>query len=334
MARWSPIRKLRRWVIVECTRLLTKPLASYVQRVPNNIDKLKRTLRKGDVLLVEGDQRVSQVIRYLTQSCWSHCALYVGDELLRGDAQRAAELRQRFGDEAQHLLIVAEEREGVRPIPLTKYERYNIRICRPQGLHRDDVGGVLSYVIAQLGRRYDVRHIFELARFFFPVSIVPRRWRRAALTFGSPNGRAVICSNMIAEAFTRVGYPILPEVTLTNGVAPPLAWWKRVVARREPRPLATFRRPSTALVTPRDFDLSPYFEVVKFNHLGDPRLNYRDIVWDDGPQARTANGVDAGHARAAAAGVAAAATPRPRLRPVLVGAWAALAGSVRKLPGV
>ena len=80
---------------------------------------------------------------------------------------------------------------------------------------------MLGYVIAQLGRRYDVRHIVELARFFFPVSIVPRRWRRAALTFGSRDGRAVICSSMIAEAFTRVGYPILPEVTLADRPAPP-----------------------------------------------------------------------------------------------------------------
>ena len=52
MAGWKPIRKARRWFISECTRLLTTPLASYVQRVPNNVDKLKRTLRKGDVLLV------------------------------------------------------------------------------------------------------------------------------------------------------------------------------------------------------------------------------------------------------------------------------------------
>ena len=36
-------------------------------------------------------------------------------------------------------------------------------------------------------------------------------------------------------------------------------------------------------MTPRDFDLSPYFEIVKFNHLGDPRLNYRDIVWEESP---------------------------------------------------
>src|SRR5262245_30779372 len=142
MARWKSVRKLRRWFIAECTRLLTTPLANYVQRVPNNVDKLKKTLSKGDVLLVEGDQRISQVIRYLTQSCWSHCAPYVGDELLKGDPLRAAELRQRFGDEAQHLLIEAEVAQGVCASPLSKYQRHNIRVCRPQGLHRDDVGVV------------------------------------------------------------------------------------------------------------------------------------------------------------------------------------------------
>jgi hypothetical protein len=327
MARWKAVRKARRWFIAECTRLLTKPLANYVQRVPNNVDKLKKTLNKGDVLLVEGDQRISQVIRYLTQSSWSHCALYVGDELLKGNPQRAAELRQRFGDEAQHLLIEAESGNGVCANPISKYQRYNIRICRPQGLHRDDVGTVLAYVIAQLGRRYDVRHIFELARFFFPVSIVPRRWRGAALTFGSRDGRAVICSSMIAEAFTRVGYPILPEVKLGDHVVPPSAWWRRMLAPQAPRPLATFRRHNSALVTPRDFDLSPFFEVVKFNHLGDPRLNYREIVWDDASPAREAPRVSAGISAAPPA-----VSARLRLRPALLGAWSVLAGSVRRFP--
>lgn len=334
MARRKLIRKARRWFIAECTRLLTKPLASYVQRVPNNIDKLKKTLRKGDVLLVEGDQRISQVIRYLTQSSWSHCAIYVGDELLKGDPQRAAELRQRFGAEAQHLLIEAESGNGVCASPISKYQRYNIRICRPQGLHRDDVGTVLGYVIAQLGRRYDVRHIFELARFFFPVSVVPQRWRRAALTLGSPNGRAVICSSMIAEAFTRVGYPILPQVKLADRPAPAVAWWKRPVARPLPCVVATFRRHNSKLVTPRDFDLSPYFEVVKFNHLGDPRLNYREIVWDDAPQAAPTKQFTAPPSSPPPDNAwLPVAAPRWRLRPTLMGAWSALAASARRFPG-
>lgn len=279
MKRWRAIRKLRRWFIAECVRLLTKPLASYEQRVPNNIAQLKRTLGKGDVLLVEGDQRISQVIRYLTQSSWSHCALYIGDELLKGDPERAAALRQRFGDEAHHLLIEAEGPEGVTVSPLTKYERYNIRICRPR-LHRDDIQTVLDHAVAHLGQRYNVRHVFELARFFFPVSIVPRRWRRAALTFGSGNNRAIICSKLVADSFSRVGYPILPEVMLTDAPGRRHSWWKRALARSTPPPTARFRRRSTGLVTPRDFDLSPYFEIVKFNHLADPHLNYRDIVWE------------------------------------------------------
>lgn len=36
-------------------------------------------LRPGDVLLVEGTSRFSAAIKYLTQSTWSHAALYVGD---------------------------------------------------------------------------------------------------------------------------------------------------------------------------------------------------------------------------------------------------------------
>ncbi|MFN8644487.1 MAG: YiiX/YebB-like N1pC/P60 family cysteine hydrolase [Candidatus Binatia bacterium] len=301
------MRQFRRWIIDECTRLLTQPLATYVQRVPNNFDTLKRTLRKGDVLLVEGDQRISQVIRYLTQSSWSHCAIYVGDELLLRDPGRAEALRARFGDAAQHLLVEADSNEGVTASALAKYERYNIRVCRPQGLRREDVDVVLGHVIDHLGVRYNVRHIFELARFFFPVSLVPRRWRRAALTFGSsPSGRAAICSTMIAEAFTRVGYPILPEVVLVDGAAPG-PWWRRWLGNRD-APQARFRRANTALITPRDFDLSPYFEVVKFNHLGDPRFDYKRIVWDDTPQAEAV----------AAAPAARAAGPQrrlPRLRP-------------------
>ncbi len=281
------MRSLRRWVVDRCVRLLTKPLASYVQRVPNNIEKLKKTLRKGDILLVEGDQRVSQVIRYLTQSSWSHSALYVADELLKGDPQRATSLTEQFGAEARHMLIEANVGEGVAASPLFKYERYNIRICRPIGLRREDNDRVLSYVISHLGRRYGVRHVYNLARYFFPVSIVPRRWRRAALHFGTGSEREVICSSMIANAFHLVGYPITPQVTLEENGAP-RPWWHRVVSRNGHRPIARFRKQDPSLITPRDFDLSPYFEIIKFNHLADARFSYRDIVWEEEPAAQPA----------------------------------------------
>jgi len=281
MAIWTRARRaLRARIVALCTRLLTKPLRSYEQRVPNNLHQLKKALRKGDVVLVEGDQRISQVIRYLTQSSWSHAALYVGDELLKPAYGRSAALTKAFGDDARFLLVEAVDGEGVAISPLRKYEKYNIRICRPQGLRREDVPRVLSEVIRRLGDPYDVRHLVDLARYFFPVSLVPRRWRQAALRFGSKEGRQVICSSMIAKAFARVGYPILPRVVAeSEALARP--WWRRLVSRNGHRTIAHFREQPPALITPRDFDLSPYFEVVKFNHLADPNFSYRDIVWED-----------------------------------------------------
>jgi hypothetical protein len=109
-----------------------------------------------------------------------------------------------------------------------------------------------------------------------------------------------------------------------------------VIARSDPRPVVTFRRHNTKLVTPRDFDLSPYFEVVKFNHLGDPRLNYREIVWDDSAAAPAQQPQSTVPAVPVAAAVepAAAATARVRLslRPVLTAAWAIVASSTRRFP--
>lgn len=47
--------------------------------VPSDFEALCRTIRVGDVLLVEGRARVSSVIKYVMQSTWSHAALCVAD---------------------------------------------------------------------------------------------------------------------------------------------------------------------------------------------------------------------------------------------------------------
>jgi len=45
---------------------------------PTDSIALRDCLEPGDVLLVEGNSRISATIKYLTQSTWSHAALYVG----------------------------------------------------------------------------------------------------------------------------------------------------------------------------------------------------------------------------------------------------------------
>ena len=90
------------------------------------------------MVLVEGNQRISECIKYLTQSSWSHSALYVGDEPLRRDPLLRQQLLDEFGEEAHHLLVEALVEKGVVLTPLDKYRDFNIRVCRPFNLSRDD----------------------------------------------------------------------------------------------------------------------------------------------------------------------------------------------------
>jgi cell wall-associated NlpC family hydrolase len=258
------------------TRALTRRRRHYNHRLPSHLGALRGTLQKGDVLLVDGDQRVSEVIKYLTQSSWSHAALYVGDEPWRRDPARRAELEARFGVDARHLLVEALMEEGVVASPLTKYATHNLRVCRPHGLRPEDCRQVVDEILAQLGSRYAVRSALALARYFFPVSLIPRRWRRRALELGDDVTREVICSTLIARAFHRVGFPILPAVTPGALDAERRRW--RDWIRPGPYP-HVFHREPCALITPRDFDLSPYFDVVKLTGLADREIDYRRIRW-------------------------------------------------------
>src|SRR6202163_3541920 len=73
---------------------------------PNDSTALRDTLRPGDVLLVDGKGHISGSIKYLTQSTWSHSALYVGP--MAGAAT----------DGEPHVLIEANIDEGVVSAPL------------------------------------------------------------------------------------------------------------------------------------------------------------------------------------------------------------------------
>jgi Permuted papain-like amidase enzyme, YaeF/YiiX, C92 family len=278
--RW--LSNLRRGVVRLALGLLTKPLKQYELKIPNDMTRLKRYIRKGDVVLVDGNERISECIKYLTQSSWSHAAMYVGDEPLRRDPETRRRLLEEFGEEANHLLVEALVEEGVVLSPLAKYRDFNIRLCRPFNLAREDRAAVLDEVLSNVGYTYDLKNVFDLARYFLPVTLIPRRFRRSALEFGSGEPTHVICSSMIANAFLKVKFPVIPSYK-----EPPLADENgrhaivRMIRRPDARRFGVFRAVPTGFVTPRDFDLSPYFEVIKFNLIEDMRFDYRKIIWAD-----------------------------------------------------
>jgi hypothetical protein len=233
-------------------RYLQKPVAGYEPFTPSDPDALRRSLQPGDVLLVEGNNRIAGVIKYLTQSTWSHSALYVGP------------LPGRTTDDGEpHVLIEANLGDGVVSAPLSKYLKFHTRICRPVGLTESDCAFVCTYAVERIGFAYDLKNIIDLLRYLLPMP-VPHRWRRRMLALGSGDPTRLICSALIADAFRAVRYPILPKTKLTG-------------SRQAREQILEIRHSS--LYCPRDFDISPYFNVVKPTIA--QGFDYRALQWAD-----------------------------------------------------
>ena len=271
---------VRRWLTKRIIAYLQRPLPHYELRTPNDLETLKRNLRRCDVVLVDGEQRISAIIRYMTQSSWSHSALYIGDELVRRGGRLAEEAREEYGSEAHHLIVEALP-EGVIAAPLAKYAKLNLRVCRPRSLRREDAKVITDEAIATLGWRYDLRNVFDLARYLIPARLVPYRFREAALHFGSGRPTEVICSSLIGRLFQGIGFPILPTRVEGSATLPqrPPRLLERVLGYRSRDYTGLFRMRHPTLLTPRDFDLSPYFDVIKVPSTADSRLDYRRIHW-------------------------------------------------------
>lgn len=242
--------------------MLTKHSPGYEPFAPIDFDRLQRLLEPGDIILVEGSQYISAAIKYLTMSTWSHAAMYVGD--IDGAQTEDGE---------PHRLIEVLIGPGCISSPLSKYQNHNIRICRPVGLTPQDRGSVVSYMRERIGLTYDLKNIFDLLRYLFPTPPVPVRFRRRMIALGSGDPTRAICSTLIAQAFQAVRYPILPKIETVVATS---AHMQPNYTRRE---ILQIRHHS--LFAPRDFDLSPYFAVVKPTiHFG---FDYKSLVWNDAP---------------------------------------------------
>jgi len=221
---------------------LSQPIVKDIQVATSKPEDLASVLKKGDVVLIEGNSRISSAIKYLTQSTWSHAALYIGN---------GSNAENRFMGEP--VLVEADINEGVRTVPLSMYSKVHTRICRPVGITEEDINIVVDYALAQIGDTYDLQNIWDLARFLISSPPVPGHLKRRLLALGSGDPTKTICSSMIAQAFQTIRYPILPERRLrkTDSRACRHCYQEILHIKHH------------SLFVPRDFDASPYFEIVK-----------------------------------------------------------------------
>lgn len=240
------------------------------ERPPNPIpmsdfERMRYEIKPGDVILVEGRSRASDVIKTITQSRWSHAALYIGRLYEIENPLCRQRVKEYFdGQPDVQLIVESELGKGTIVRPLSTYDRDHMRICRPRDMTFGDAQKVINYSIGRLGSDYDIRQIFDLLRFLFPWLIMPRRWRSSLFTTHIGKSTKTVCSTMIAEAFASIQYPILPLVT-----------------RSENHEVKIYRR-NPKLCTPSDFDYSPYFDIIKypFMNFAQSQPNYRLLPWE------------------------------------------------------
>jgi hypothetical protein len=250
------------WIGRALGRFLSARRHAHTIAAPTGPGRLLACLRPGDVLLVEGDSRVSVAIKYLTQSTWSHAALYVAGALGRCDARGETPC-----------FVEADLVEGVRAVAASTFAGMHCRICRPLSLSRHELDRVVAFAVERIGLRYDLKNVVDLARYLVPVPPVPVRWRRRMLALGSGDPTRAICSTLIAQAFQSVRYPILPiiESIPSNDPKCPACVAEILHVRHH------------SLFVPRDFDVSPYFEVIKPAVV--PGFDHHALVWSDGAPA-------------------------------------------------
>lgn len=226
-------------------RYLTKTVEGDESVATCSREALEATLKPGDILLVEGASRISMAIKYITQSTWSHATLFIGKNTDDSESSKQ--------EETEPLLIEADVTEGVRTVPLGKYCKLHARVCRPVGLSEDETQQVIDFMKDKIGYTYDLKNIIDLARYLIQTPPVPQKHRRKLLALGSGDPTKAICSSLIAQAFQSVKYPILPVI---DSAEP-----GNEAQRKTRQEILHIRHHS--LFAPRDFDVSPYFEIVK-----------------------------------------------------------------------
>lgn len=243
----SPVNRmmmrLKRYVTQALVAYLTRKVRRYEPFAISSADDMAASLQVGDVLLVDGNQKFSTAVKYLTQSTWSHAALFVGAARQLGNLA-----------DGTPALVEADLENGVIAVPLEKYDGFNTRICRPAGLDESDRRSLVRFMLDSIGLQYDLKNVTDLARYLIPTPPVPTRWRRQMLALGSGDPTRAICSTRIAQAFQSIGYPILPEIETIR---------ERRCSYCEETVRQVMHIRHHSLFTPRDFDVSPYFEIVK-----------------------------------------------------------------------
>ena len=213
----------------------------------SDFDRIRAEIKPCDVVLVEGSSKADKTIQTVTQSPWSHAALYVGRPLDIVDGDLKTIIGHFFnGSPDTPLLIEARLGEGIVVTPLDEYEQDHLRICRPKSLGEKEANQVIRFGVNRLGAHKGGGFMFDLMRFFFPWSLLPVAWRGNLFRRWAGRHTKNVTAAFVAECFGFIQFPVYPLVKITGDQGVQLL-------RRHP-----------VLCMPYEIDQSPNFEIIKY----------------------------------------------------------------------
>jgi|SoiMethySBSTD1v2_1073268.scaffolds.fasta_scaffold291715_3 Orthopoxvirus protein of unknown function (DUF830). len=206
----------------------------------NDMEELKRSLRPGDVILIEGEHWVSDWIKVFSYHTWTHCVMWVGESptLPKGTSP---EFVERGGNVVESLM--KDDDGNQRGIVLSSLDRYrdcNLRVCRPIGITRERLRRVIRFALEHIGCEYDELNLTEFVHFTFANDNDPTK------VLGQMDAGKYTCSSLVAAAFESVGFPVMHFYDQSQNKYVPY-------------------HPSQ--VQPKDFDLSLNFQIMKMPAL-------------------------------------------------------------------
>ena len=153
-------------------------------------------MKAGDILLFKGEDGISKLIAWGTNSKYSHVAICVSVEM--------------------NLAIEAITRGGVRARDIREIkEKYDIYRVKKDYIY--SLNKVISYLVTKLNLKYDYLGVLFLgllkflAKIGLPLKDKANKWQK---------DRDYFCSELCYEAFNAGGLDIVPEISEADITSP------------------------------------------------------------------------------------------------------------------
>lgn len=154
--------------------------------------EVRKTIQSGDIILCSGESSFSNLIKYFTQSIWSHVGFIL-----------------RFDELDRVMIMESVETKGVQIVPLSHYiNNYNgkgkpykgkILIARHSDINEANIKNLSKYAFDLLGHQYDKSEILRIA------SRIALTFRKSEVCLPPPKDNEYICSEYVYECYQSIG---------------------------------------------------------------------------------------------------------------------------------